>query len=101
MGKYEIRISKLETNSNTLNLNDQNKNGITAALLFRILIIWVLRLFRISGFDIRILLIRFSKLSFVPYSKAVIFLIYPNRVIITLHPCQIQPNLPGRRDQVR
>ena len=75
MGKSEIRISKLETNSNTLNLNDQNKNGITAALLFRILIIWVLRLFRISGFDIRILLIRFSKLSFVPYPKAVIFLI--------------------------
>ena len=54
-GKFEIRISPdfiklVETNSNDQNTNNQN----FGALLFWILNIRVLRLFRISHFDIRI-----------------------------------------------
>jgi len=53
--KFEIRISKLETNPNDRNINDQNTNSNFNSLLFRILGIQILILFRISNFDIRIL----------------------------------------------
>ena len=53
-GKSEIRISKLEVNTNDKNINDQNEKWSYHDVSFRILKIRISILFRISNFDIRI-----------------------------------------------